>query len=944
MIPQATLTEKQNMPINIPSPLPFQRKALSIDKLSWLSPEEYCEIENTISKGSLAQRQKIRLKSLAKQFIGKYPTPKQWLEIPPKDHPVIKRDDMLETNYIVHWAINSKIAKGDDPIARKYQTFLANFFTLRRCVKLIEYSLYYGFLTQEEIVMASLMPKGDCMILGLARHTLVLSKPLKKFTVEDVKLYKYMVSPASKRTYLLKNLLQLMRQLKIDLNYDEFEPPELKFDVVEFKKNRYIQGITDWLTPEEHGNIIGCHDSTSDEARKGKMSANRKIASDFLKVYPTPEDWWDIPLKQRIDKKYKFDEFVRYDETGFIINWVCTTPIYNDCDIRERQLQLASYFDQRHTYCNYVKWSTFYGLITDEEIVKVKELYSFEHSVLVGLSIHAIILQKAVKDFKQEDLWLIPYIRSEQTYSEKRVLDTLFYLGYWQTPGKMNFKTNFDIAKAHPQWGHIAENYYGYLTRGFATEQVIGSRGRLIKKLFDYLEQNDLPDCSMFDFDAFLSLIEHLRIGTRVEKISEATLSKRLLGIKGFMDWGINKCQERDPFFPEKLDFPNDEITRTARKSLEEYVKTDGLAFPEDDPEFPELLVNAIKDYKPQDEIEELCRNFWLVLASCPIRFSTLLYLQANDPMLPMMNAPEVWGLYSEPSDKAGNRNGQFPIIDPLGVEAVKVLEARAKRIGLRPMHNRLKQRTYIHLFGLPKSPWILPRWEITQFLNKVKDCIPGGRSKKGTAHSFRHLLATHIAVMTGNMDLVQLALGHRYFSMTKLYLRSKISRKSLLWAMFKKYKNNELSGKFYFALFELLAGNDVSNDEMLRALRLEELTLEQFLEKYGVPAATGCGKCMNQQPCPWHADDACLGCRHWILRKTDVPFAIASLARMFRTMQKMVIGSINFSYENPKAKALMSNITALNVYIQNLGFSDEFIEDLLKSELVKQVSRESAK
>lgn len=928
--------------MNIPHSFPFEKKALSIDQLSWLSPEEYCEIEKEVSQG-LHQRREIRLMRLAQGFIGEYPTPKEWLEIPPKDRPAIKHDDACETNYIVHWAIKSQFAKGNQLIVRERQIALANFYTHRPGTKLAKYSLYYGFLTQEEIEIASRMPKGKLMTVALARHTLVLAKPFKEFTVEDVKLYVYMVMPGSKLTYLLKNLIQLMRQLEIDLNYDEFEIPLPIFDVVEFKKNRYAQGITDWPTREEYGNIIGCRDSATDKTRKLNMNSHRMVASNFLKVFPTPDDWWNIPCEEK-QEIYGY-EYNHTSETSFIINWICTTPIYKDSDKREHQIHLASYFNQRLKYDSNIKWAIFYGFITDKEIVRVKEIYSNQHSVMVGLSIHAIILQKAVKDFKQEDLWLIPYIRSEQQYySEKSVSDTLFYLGYSQTPGKMKYKTNFDIAKAHPEWGCIAEDYYGYLKRGFAAKSMLSKRGSLIKKLFDYLEQYNLPDCSRFDFDAFLRLTEHFRTGTKVEKISEGTLSTRLIHLRGFMDWGINKCQDRDPFFPEKLDFPNAEITRTARKCLEEYAKTDGLAFPDDDPDYPELLVNAIKDYKPQNEIEELCRNFWLIIASCPIRFSFLRYLQANDPMLPMMNAPEVWGLYSESSDKAGNKNGQFPIIDPLGIEAMKALEARAKSIGLRPMYNRENNRTYIHLFGITTSPWLLSRAELSHFMNKVEDLIPGGRERKGKAHSFRHLLATHIALKTGNMDLVQLALGHRYFSMTKLYLRSKLSRKALLWGMFKKYKNNELSGRFYYRLFELLAGDEVPNDEMFKALCLDELTLEQFLEKYGVPAPTGCGKCMNQQPCPWHADTACLGCSHWILRKTDVPFAIASLARMVRSMQKMVIGSINFSYENPKAKSLMTNITALNVYIQNLGFSDEFIEGLLKSELVKQVSQESAK
>ena len=938
----ATLNKNENRQIDTHSPLSFdQKKVLPIEKINWLSPEEYCEIEDKVRRGSFSQVTKNSLMHLTKRFIGAYPNPKEWLETPPEDRLVILyKKTSTEINYIIHWSINSQVAKGDDPVARERQIALANYYIHRSSQKFVEYSLYYGFLTHEEIEAASHMPSSVGMIQRLAKHTLVLAKPLKEFTVEDLKLYKYM-EKISKYKYNLKNLLQLMRQLKIDLNYDELKTPKIPviFDMVRFKKNRYVQDVTDWLTVEEYSNLIGTsRNFASNHTRRTVQTRNCNTASDFLITYPTPEDWWNIPSNE----KQEIRGTTRANETAFIINWVCTTPINYDCDKRERQLQLASYFYQRRGNC-FLKWATYYGYITDEEIVKLREFHKNSNRVLNGLSRHVIILQKSIKDFTKEDLWLIPYIKVNH-YTEKLVLDALLYLGYGETPGKMCYQSYFDIAKAHPKWGCIANNYHGYLVRGFASEEVFRNRGILVKKLFDYLERNNLPDCSMFDFGTFLKLKEYFSTGTKGEKIGQAYLSRTLYILREFMDWGINKCLARGPFFPEKLDFPNDELERSARIKIEEYAKCDGLAFLDDDPEYPDLLVNAINAYEPQDEIEELCRNFWLVLASCPVRFSTLLNLQANDPMLPMPNAPEVMGLYSEPADKAGNRNGQFPIIDPMGVEAMKALESRVKNLELKPMFNRAKQRTYIHFFGLPKPPWRIPRQTLTEFIYKVKDTIPGGRERKGTAHSFRHYLLTHIAIKTGNMDLVQLAAGHRYFSMTRLYLRSKLSRKSLLWAMFKKYKSNELSGKFYFRLFELLAGDEVPTDEMFKALCLDEHTLEQFLKKYGLPAPTGCGQCMNQKPCSWNADNACFGCSYWILRKSDVQYAIVSLARMVRTMQKMVIGSKNFSYENLKAKSVLTNITALNVYIENLGFSDEWIEDMLMSELSKLVLQECAK
>ena len=49
--------------------------------------------------------------------------------------------------------------------------------------------------------------------------------------------------------------------------------------------------------------------------------------------------------------------------------------------------------------------------------------------------------------------------------------------------------------------------------------------------------------------------------------------------------------------------------------------------------------------------------------------------------MRPLPNSPkDAYGVYSKFADKAGNRYGQFPILDKLGTTAIKNLQDRVKK------------------------------------------------------------------------------------------------------------------------------------------------------------------------------------------------------------------------------------------------------------------------
>lgn len=229
--------------------------------------------------------------------------------------------------------------------------------------------------------------------------------------------------------------------------------------------------------------------------------------------------------------------------------------------------------------------------------------------------------------------------------------------------------------------------------------------GIAIQHFFRWLDAHGHPDAAALDRTDFLALFDHLRHRDDGTEFSGKYLESRLSYIKGFFEWG----EGVHLFFPRDFAhrWPQDSYARVHYESTVEASSGDGLAF--DDPDFPELMTHAIYHYRPANDKEALCRAFWLIIASCPIRQSLLLNLQAENAMLPLPNVPQAFGIHTpyEGLEKARHRHGHFPILDRMGIEAVQFLQKRAQDQHSAPCGTTEPRRRTCTCFNGPRSPGV---------------------------------------------------------------------------------------------------------------------------------------------------------------------------------------------------------------------------------------------
>ncbi|WP_209121203.1 tyrosine-type recombinase/integrase [Alkalihalobacillus sp. BA299] len=474
----------------------------------------------------------------------------------------------------------------------------------------------------------------------------------------------------------------------------------------------------------------------------------------------------------------------------------------------------------------FVKWALHFTLLLDKELETLGKI-KYHASSRNSIAIHTLILRKPFKDFAEYDLEYAPKINSTE-YSIFLLRRLRFHLGYSSVdPVKMKVKkksttkrvqkkmTWEDLYK-HPVWGKTIKDYYDYMIIGDALPDYIKNMCLLFEQLLVFLEKQGLSDFSNFTYLDYMELTEHLSWGVNGNLLKLRTIVTYIARIKKLFVWGQGR-----PLFPNSLDFPEEEWSKMIKESHLEYRKSEGLSFTSN--EIAEELVKTIFKYNPKNEIETLCRYFWMITASSTPRLSFVLNLEVGNCLKRMPNEPQSYGLYSPDEDKAGNKYGQFPVLDPMGTKAIAELEKRIQLCNFSPIYNEKVNRKYIHLFQLSNYPWRLTRDHVTSFLEKMKEEMSlregGGSLVKASAHRFRTFLLTHIAMKSGDIEAVRIAAGHKDEKMTRMYLRSRASRNSLLNRVVQKFENNEITGRFYFRIISLLSAEQSPVDEMLRSL-----------------------------------------------------------------------------------------------------------------------------
>lgn len=643
-------------------------------------------------------------------------------------------------------------------------------------------------------------------------------------------------------------------------------------------------------------------------------------------TYPNPHDWLAIDPERRIS--FRSGE---RSELWYIIFWVWDSGYCegDDESAISRRTDLIRYLSTRGRV-NLVGFPVKLGLLSNEESDFIRNKDTTRIGLLNKLSIHMISVMKPLEQFTNEDILLADVMRpNDRRYNAKCLRDIIFELGHSDVPGKRRTKTYFDECCHHPMWGCVALDYRQHLMRTEALNYYLRKAGVAMYRFYKWLDKRGEADASHLEYEDFLDLFECFSQNADGDKFSAKYTGNSLSFIKAFLEWGIGL----NSFFPKQLDWPHDLYSGIHREAQGETYAGDGLAF--NDPDFPALMKEAIETYQPMDDMETLCRSFWLIIASSPVRKTYLLNLQVQDCVLPLPNAPGAIGLYSPFAgiEKAKHRNGQFPILDSCGYEALRFLQNRASEYAFRPMWNERAEASYVHLFQLKEFPWLLTEAQIYKFFDKISESI-GHEDKKGKAHGYRHYLITHVAIETGNSELARLAAGHENQTMLNRYLRSSLSRKALLFATMKKYQEGEIAGRFIWRIFEALADDQSESDELIKALGSEEISLDEFFAKFGLPAPTGVGNCLIQGACQFEAK--CFSCHHYAIQKSEAVQAFQTLARLTKQMWIIMQGSRDFTTRNSKAIGLMTQITLLGDMIRHFGYTEEEIQ----MEIVNQLSK----
>ncbi len=652
----------------------------------------------------------------------------------------------------------------------------------------------------------------------------------------------------------------------------------------------------------------------------------KNVVNQLHAAYPTPEEWLAIAPDERPSFYYGTRSEILY-----ILYWVRVTGFCNDDakNASSRRKELIRYIaSRRRVYL--ASLPVKFGFLTEEEAAFIVSKDASKKGVLNKLAIHVLGVMKPLSQFTDQDVELADFVRpGDSRYNSKLLRDILYGLGYKETTGKRRLRTMFDECCDHEKWGEIAQEYRQHLKRSMALDYYIRKSGGALYKLFKWLDKRGESNAALLNYTDFLDLFDYFSADENGEEFSAKYKGNRLSYVKGFFEWGIGM----NSFFPQQLNWPNDVYSGIHRKAQNDTYAGDGLAF--DDAEYPYRMKNAIEDLTPENDIEALCRAFWLIIASSPVRKSYLLNLQEQDCVLPMPNAPAAVGLYSPyPGiEKSNRRNGQFPILDPSGLKALEFLQQRVKEKGFRPIWNERAESSYVHLFQLSDYPWVLKDAQVDRFFNKVAKSIGYG-DKKGKAHGYRHYLITHIAIETGNSELARLAAGHENHTILNRYLRSNLSRNAFLFAAIKKYQEKELGGRFIWRIFEALADDQTEPNELIKAMGSDELTMDEFFSQFGLPAPTGVGKCLVQGACEYEAK--CFSCRHFAIHRDEAPQAFQVLAKLTEYMWFVREKSRNFSYKNSKAASLITQISLLVDMIRHFGYNDEQIEFELLQHLSK--------
>lgn len=660
--------------------------------------------------------------------------------------------------------------------------------------------------------------------------------------------------------------------------------------------------------------------SKSKRQRHFMKGALKEIISELHLKYPSPKSYLqaikanpDEALFQRFDRTtHSYTNEIQY-----ILAWIYLHQVCADGDDKsmERRNILIDFLNHKMPRRHF-EWAFHFNLLTTEEAN-----FFWKLSRSSGLTLHLLMAAKPLCCFSDDDVRDSSLFNVSSSYNPKILGEFLYLNGYSDklfSNSMSGRKKNLHELLSHPIVGKIVLEYERYMTVQNCSRQTISVALRGIKSLASYLELHSHSDCSKFNDYELKKLVNFVcKDGVSKKSISEATAAAYLYEIDLFFRWGTGRYS----FFPDVYISIQDEIVRLSKIARNKYAVSEGLAF--NNEETAEKVAKAILNYRPKDDVEKLCRYYWMICMSTVQRQTWFLQLEAGNCLASLPLDSKAMGLYSKDADKAGHIYGQFPILHNMGIKAVKALERRAKNLNLPPIANPKNGKKYVHLFQLESWPWILPNHRINSFIKMIKELYDikdgDGKLAKGSSHSFRTHLLGEIISRTGSIDAAILAAGHRDDRQIKAYLKSNLAQKSLARAFIGKYEAGDITGPFFIKIMEILSSQKPSSEEVFNILT-SEMPLNEYMKKYGVQTKFGIGTCMNQQGCP---QGVCWECPYFLMSKNDLNKAMDLLLGYFSDICKLTKQIKDFSKTN-LSNILLKSIVLVSKHLINLGLSQD--------------------
>ncbi|GAA0347452.1 hypothetical protein GCM10008967_42280 [Bacillus carboniphilus] len=650
----------------------------------------------------------------------------------------------------------------------------------------------------------------------------------------------------------------------------------------------------------------------------GFYSGSVHVAKQLIEKFPEPIAWLDKPIR-----------FNRHgmSEAHYIFNWAVYYRLFQDDLIRPK---LVKYFSSIQLNTLIINWAVFHNILSEYEIAKISQYSKVTRIPLQKyLPIHLLWRNKKLEELVhsniENDCAHFNSIHNTSRYSPNKVRQLLFDLDYSTKKSVARQQTNrknTEILKQHPVYGQAMDDYESFLKSNATKPETIKNTFSALKRFIDYVDKQNIKDCSNFNSIDLERYIEYLEM----KGMKASSINTNVPKLLSFFEWASGAYE----VFPSQIEFPKQTLKRIRKHAEKIREEEDGLAF--ENEETPKAIVEFLLKFKPKNEKDFLCKYFWIITSSCPVRQKFILSLEANNCIYPMLNQKTLYGLFSQDADKAGNKNGQFPIVDENGITAVRILENRINGGSFKPVYNENFNRSYIHLFQFENSSKVLTPTNIVEFLYEViKPAIsvslgtPVEEIKAGT-HSFRHYLLTHIIRKTGSEEAAQVAAGHHDGKMIrKAYIKSKHAKNALLFRALDKYEKGEITGKFYLKMIELLTSNNPDTD-MTRDLATN-MELHEFISRHG--RSTEMGYCFDEDHTCNHYLK-CWNCPSFMLCKEDISGAITLLRRLILQFQDMVENSTNFSLDNTIAKNKLKAISMIKERLSDLKYTDEQIETMI--------------